>query len=98
MLKIEGRFERINRYLGRVYLVTNREKYESITKEIYRTRKVTKSNLNFLLGYNKKSENIYHKLPDDVMLNDEQGITIYRNSKGELKVQKFSYSYISLDD
>lgn len=97
MLKAK-KFERIRHYLTRVYLTNNRERYEEVTKGIYLTRKVTKSNLDFLLDYNRKSENTLYRLPEDVMLNDEEGIVIYMNSQGKLKVQKYEYSYVSLDD
>ena len=92
------RFERIRHYLTRVYLTNNRSKYENVTKSLYLTRKVTKSNLDFLLDYNRKSENTLYKLPDDVMVDDEQGVIVYKDSFGKLKVQKFFHSYISLDD
>ena len=92
------RFEKIRHYLSRVYLENNRGKYEEITKSLYLTKKVTKSNLDFLLNYNRKSENTLYRLPSDVMINDEEGIVIYMDSRNKLRVQKYEYSYVSLDD
>ena len=95
MLKVEGRFERINHYITRNYLAVNKEKYEEVTKSLYLTKKVTRKNLDFLLDYNKKSKRIFNILPD-VKISDETGITVYMNDKGKLKVQKCSYSYVDI--
>lgn len=98
MLEVKG-FERIRHYLGRIYLANNRDKYEQITRQIYDTRKVSRNNLDFLLDYNRKSENIIHRLPSDVIINDgEEGIVIYMDACNKLRVQKHEYSYVSLDD
>lgn len=52
---LEVKFERAKRYIGRMYLERNKTKYEDITRSLYSTKKVTRSNLDFLLDYNKKS-------------------------------------------
>ena len=94
---LEVKFERAKRYIGRMYLERNKTKYEDITRSLYSTKKVTRSNLDFLLDYHKKSESINGVLPS-VPVSKETGITVFMNPQGKLRVQKYSYSYISLDD
>ena len=91
------KFESISHYLDKTYLKKNEEKYKDIVKSLYLTRKVTRSGLDFVLDYNTKSKRIYDVLPE-VNITDETGITVYLNSQNKLSVQKFSHSYISLDD
>ena len=94
MLKIK--FEKLSVYIDRKYLVNNKVKYEEVVRNLYNVRKITKSNLSFLLDYNKKHERVYDRLPD-VAISDENGISVYQNSQGKLKVIKYEYSHISLD-
>ena len=94
MLKIK--FEKLSVYIDRKYLVNNKVKYEEVVRNLYKVRKITKSNLSFLLDYNKKHERVYDRLPD-VAISDENGISVYQNSQGKLKVIKYEYSHISLD-